>query len=113
VSRSGSSEGGTIVITWNNVKLKIGAKNETVSFVELSTDVSAFGKSYPMNEDASSHAGVSLLAGSATYSSISGTATTANTGVSGSENGELKSTGSSSAEVKVTAHWAGCAQPRV
>jgi hypothetical protein len=115
VSGSGSSEGGTIVITWNNVKLKVGNKTQTVAFVELASDFSYFGKSYSMNENSDSHAGVSLLAGSASYSSVSGTAVAAKSGVSGSDAGELKSagsTGSGSGEVKVVAHWAGCAQPR-
>jgi hypothetical protein len=112
LSKSGATEGATIVIVWNNVKLKIGAKAETLSFVELSTDVADFGKSYSMNEDVDVHAGVTLSMGTTSYSSVSGTATTAKSGVSGSDNGELKSSGSSLGEVKVSARWAGCAQPR-
>jgi hypothetical protein len=56
---------------------------------------------------------VTLSTGATSYSGVSGTAVTAKTGVSGSANGELKASTSSSGEVKVSAHWAGCAQPNI
>jgi len=43
VSGSGSSEGGTIVITWNNVKLKVGNKTQTLSFIELQSGFRTLG----------------------------------------------------------------------
>jgi hypothetical protein len=112
VEKSGSSEGGTIVITWNNVKLTVGKKTQTLSFVEVSSDFAKFGTSYSMNENLDSHAGVSLLVGTTTYSSTSGTATTVKSGVSGSDNGVLKATSPGGGTVKIVGHWSGCAQPR-
>jgi hypothetical protein len=109
ISKIGSTEGGTDTMVWDNVKLKIHNKLTTISFVSLAVDIPDFGKTFSMAQSASGeHIGVSLLAGSKSYSSTSGSATSATGGKSGSLKGVLAGGGT----VTISGHWAGCAAPR-
>ena len=36
------------IIAWDNVKLQVGGKEQTIPFIDLSIDVAEFGRSYTM-----------------------------------------------------------------
>ena len=62
------------IITWDNVKLKVGGKEQTSPFIDLSIDVAEFGRAYTMVPTLfSAHAGVSLTI-PADYNGRSGSA---------------------------------------
>jgi hypothetical protein len=109
VEGSPPHQGGDDIITWNNVKLKVGGKQQTIMFIDLSIDVAEFGRAYTMVQSLfSTHAGVSLTI-PADYEGRSGTATTSTGGKSGSLKGTLSPPKGTPGVVTVTGSWAGCA----
>ncbi len=105
-------QGGDDIIIWDNVKLRFGAKQETVMFIDLTIGVPEFGRTYSMVPSATSpHAGVSLTV-PASYSAKTGTVTTSQGGKSGSLKGTLSSLGSHPGTVTIRGSWAGCAKVR-
>jgi len=108
VSGSPPHQGGYDIITWDNVKLKIGGKEQTIPFIDLSIDVAEFGRAYTMVPTLfSAHAGVSLTI-PADYNGRSGSATTSVGGKSGFLNGTLSAPKGGIATIKGS--WAGCAR---
>jgi hypothetical protein len=109
VEGSPPHQGGYNIITWDNVKLRVGGKLQTIMFMELSIDVAEFGRSYTMVPNLfSAHAGVSLTI-PADYEGRSGTATTSIGGKSGSVKGTLSPPKGTPGVVTITGSWAGCA----
>jgi hypothetical protein len=109
VEGSPPHQGGYDIITWDNVKLRVGGKLQTMTFIELSIDVAEFGRSYSMVPNLfSAHAGVSLTI-PADYEGRSGTATTSVGGKSGSLKGTLSPPKGTRGVVTITGSWAGCA----
>jgi hypothetical protein len=105
-----SHQGGDEIITWNNVKLKVGGKEQTIMFIDMSIDVAEFGRSYSMVQSLfSTHAGVSFTI-PADYEGKSGTATTSAGGKSGSLKGTLSPPKGTPGIVTIKGSWAGCAQ---
>jgi hypothetical protein len=108
VSGSPPHQGGDDIITWGNVKLKVGGKEQTIPFIDLSIDVAEFGRAYTMVPTLSSpHAGVSLTI-PADYNGKSGTATTSVGGKSGSLKGTLSAPKGETVTIKGS--WSGCAR---
>jgi hypothetical protein len=104
--------GGDDIITWDNVKLRVGGKQEAVMFIDLTIGVPEFGRAYSMVPSPSSpHAGVSLTI-PASYTAKTGTVTTSEGGKSGSLKGTLSSPGSHPGTVSIRGSWAGCAKVR-
>ncbi len=108
VSGSPPHQGGYDIITWDNVKLKVGGKEQTILFIDLSIDVAEFDRAYTMAPSLfSAHAGVSLTI-PADYEGRSGTATTSAGGKSGSLKGTLSAP--KGGIVNIKGSWAGCAR---
>jgi hypothetical protein len=109
VAGSPPHQGGYDIITWNNVKLRVGGKQQTIMFIDLSIDVAEFGRAYTMVPSLfSAHAGVSLTI-PADYEAKSGTATTSAGGKSGSLKGALSPPKGTPGTVTIKGSWAGCA----
>jgi hypothetical protein len=110
VDGSPPHQGGDNIITWDNVKLRVEGKQQTIAFIELSIDVPQFGRSYTMVPSFSSaHAGVSFTI-PADYEGRSGTATTSVGGKSGSIKGALSVPTGQHGVVTIKGSWAGCAK---
>jgi hypothetical protein len=108
VSGSPPHQGGYNIINWDNVKLNVGGKKQTIPFIDLSIDVAEFGRAYTMVPSLfSAHAGVSLTI-PADYNGRSGTATTSVGGKSGSLKGTLSAP--KGGIVTIKGSWAGCAR---
>ena len=108
VSGSPPQQGGYDIITWDNVKLRVAGKEQTIPFIDLSIDVAEFGRTYTMVPTLfSAHAGVSLTI-PGDYNGRSGTAATSLGGKSGSLKGTLSAP--KGGIVTIKGSWAGCAR---
>ena len=103
-------QGGDDVMTWDNVKLQVEGKQQTIFFIDLTIDVDQFGRTYSMVPHLFAvHAGVSLsIPGD--YDGRSGTATTSAGGTSGSLKGTLSVPKGQTGIVTIKGSWAGCAK---
>lgn len=105
------SQGGTDVITWDNVKLKQVGGTKTIPLVDLQLQVSTFGRAYSMVLKSNGSAlGAVFLSTNAPYqwASVSGTIATAAGGKSGSVTGALSAGTAHAGTVSIKGSWAGC-----
>jgi hypothetical protein len=107
------TQAGTDIIQWDNAKLKIGGKTETIPNLVLQVDVEQFGHTYSMaGGSAGTPAGAVMLETNAKYSwlSVSGSLKTNSTGASGSVTGLLSAGKNHAGTATIKGSWAGCAK---
>jgi hypothetical protein len=107
------TQAGTDIIQWDNAKLKIGGKTESIANLVIQVDVEKFGRSYSMSGGSSgTPPGAITLETNARYSWISdsGSVKTSSSGASGSVTGTLTAGKNQAGTATVKGSWAGCAK---
>ena len=107
------TQAGTDIIQWDNAKLKIGGKTETVANLVLQVDVEQFGHKYTMaGGSTGTPPGAVTLETNAKYSwmSDSGSVKTNSSGASGSVTGNLTAGKNHPGTATIKGSWSGCAK---
>ena len=105
------TQAGTDIIQWDNAKLKIAGKTETITDLVLQVDVEQFGHTYSMaGASTGTPPGAVTLETNAKYSWISGSGSikTDSTGASGSVTGTLTAGKYHAGTTTIKGSWAGC-----
>ena len=107
------TQAGTDIIQWDNAKLKIGGKTETITNLVLQVDVEKFGRTYSLaGGSAGTPPGAVTLETNAKYSWLTdaGSVKTNSNGASGSVTGTMTAGKNHAGSATVKGSWAGCAK---
>ncbi len=106
------TQSGTVVLQWDNAKLKVNGHAKTLKNIDVQVTVAKFGHSYSMklNSEGESPATITFQSNMPLgWSSVSGTLTTTKSGISGSVSGTMTAGKGHSGTVNIKGNWAGCA----
>jgi hypothetical protein len=106
------AQAGTDIIQWDNAKLKIGGKSETIADLVIQVDVQKFGHTYSLSVGSYgvTQGQITVETGKYSWMSASGRVKTSSSGASGSVTGTLTAGKNHAGTATIKGSWAGCAK---